>query len=324
MIFEDWRDTPIGDLAGLYEAEGRRWLDDLGWDMTPSWRIVEDARRAGHVPGLVVRRPDGGAAGWAFYLLHEGTLQIGGIVGATAAAVRRLLERILQSPEAGLARGFSGFLFPASPSLQSALERHRFLLARHLYLARPLDASTDPGAGPEPAGLRAAALAGIEPADVVRLFARAYAGRPEARCFAPDARLEQWAHYLGQLLGTPAVGRYMPAASFVLVDRDTSRALGVVVTTSLSPGTAHIAQIVVDPACRRGGLARWLLQAACNAARTTGHDRMSLLVAESNEPARALYGRFGFEQTAHFLWATRPVLARRLGAPATRQVVVGA
>lgn len=310
LTFEDWRDTPASDVEALYDLEGRRWLDQLGWDMAPSWRIVEEARRAGHVPGLVARRPDGQPAGWAFYLLHEGTLQIGGLVGDTAAAVRRLLERTLQSPEAGLARGFSGFLFPASPSLQSALERQRFLLARHLYLARPLGAG-DAEAEAGPADLRLRPLADAEPANIVRLFARAYAGRPEARCFAPDGRLDQWAHYLGQILGSPAVGRYLPDASFVVEDGADRRALGAIVTTSLSTGTAHIAQVVVDPGCRRSGVGRWLLGSARDAARSAGHDRLSLLVAESNEPARALYARDGFEPTAHFLFATRPVLARR-------------
>jgi ribosomal protein S18 acetylase RimI-like enzyme len=318
MTFEDWRDTPACDVEALYDLEGRRWLDRLGWDMAPSWRIVENARLAGHLPGLVARRPDGRPAGWVFYLLHEGILQIGGLAGDTAAAVRRLLERTLQSPEAGLARGFSGFLFPASPSLQSALERQRFLLARHLYLARLLGADgPDPEAAP--ADLRLRPLAEAEPANIVRLFARAYAGRPEARCFAPDGRLEQWAHYLGQILGSPAVGRYLASASFAIEDGPERKPVGAIVTTSLSAGTAHIAQVVVDPGCRRSGLGRWLLGAARDAARSAGHDRLTLLVAESNEPARALYAREGFEHTAHFLFATRPILARRsIGAPGRR------
>jgi ribosomal protein S18 acetylase RimI-like enzyme len=316
MKFEDWRDASAEQVAPLYGSESLRWLSALGWDLAPSWRIVEEARIAGRLPGLIVRRAGGTPIGWAFYLLHEGTLQIGGLVGDTAAAVRGLLGRILQSPEAGLARGFSCFLFPASPSLQSALERHRFFVARHLYLSRPLGEGDAGAVDALPGDLRMRPLGEADPADVVRLLARAYAGRPEARCFAPDARLEQWAHYVGQLLGTPAVGRYLPAASFVVEQKERLHPLAVIITTSLSPATAHIAQIVVDPGTRRSGLGQRLVQQACASARSAGHERMTLIVAESNGPASTLYFKNGFETAAHFLYATRPVLSRRLAAPA--------
>lgn len=320
MTFEDWRDIPPADLAPLYQAESRRWHETLGWDLAPSWAIVEEARQAGRVPGLVARNGHTVPIGWAFYVLHEGVLQVGGLVGESAAAVRGLLDRILQSPEARLARGFTGFLFPGSASVQSALERQRFLLTRHLYLERALteaDAAVTVGDGADAAPaaasghVRVLPFAQADPADVVRLMARAYAGRPEARCFAPDGRLEQWAHYVGQLLAMPAIGVYLPSASFVVKD-DGGRLLGTIVTTSLSRGTAHIAQVVVHPDCRRAGLARRLVDAACGASQAAGHSRVTLLVAESNEPARTLYARLGFAPSAHFLYATRPALARRV------------
>jgi ribosomal protein S18 acetylase RimI-like enzyme len=323
MTFDDWRDARPELLAPLYEAEGARWLSALGWDLAPSWQIVEAARQAGRLPGLVARDGEGAVAGWAFYLLHEGVLQIGGLSGQTASTVRGVLERILQSTEAALARGFSGFLFPASPSVQSALERQRFLLSRHLYLSRPLAAAGESDLPALPAGARLVPFDRLDPADVVRLLARAYAGRPEARCFAPDGRLDQWAHYVGQLLGTPAVGRYLPSASFVVEARETGQPVAVVVTTSLSAGTAHIAQVVADPTWRRSGLGRSLLSAAASAAAAAGHERLTLLVAESNEAARALYARCGFEQTAHFLYASRPALARRAAAPVRPQLAAG-
>ena len=316
MRFEDWRDVPAETVAPLYDEESRRWREALGWDLAPSWAIVEDARRAGRLPGLVARGDDGSLTGWSFYVLHEGVLQLGALNGQTAATVRGLLERAIESPEGRLARGFTGFLFPRSSSLSSALERQRFLIARHLYLAAPLGST--PGAedragqgshGSEGAGLRP--LSAVDPADVVRLVARAYAGRPEARCFAPDGRLDQWAHYVGQLLATPAIGRYLPSASLVIAPPESKRPVGAVITTSLSSDTAHIAQVVVDPDCRRSGLARQLLQAAAAGAREAGHDRLTLIVAESNEPARALYARLGFLATASFLYASRPSLTRR-------------
>ena len=311
MLIQDWRDADAADVEPLYDAELVRWRGALGWDLAPSWGIVEAGRRDGRVPGVIARQQGSRTVGWAYYLLHEGTLQIGGMTAASASVLRHLLERILQSSEARLARGFSCFLFPASSSLQSALERQRFELNRHLYMARQLTDADTAGPGDLPADLRLRPLTQVDPVEIVRLMARAYAGRPEARAFAPDARLEQWAHYVGQLLTTPAIGRYLPGASFAIERRGSAVPAAAVIATSLSADTAHIAQVVVDPACRRFGLARALLQAACGVARAGGHDQMTLLVAESNEPAWTLYGRIGFARAAHFLYGSRPPLSRR-------------
>lgn len=309
MTFDDWRDVDPAELQPLYDAESRRWSAALGWDLAPTWTIVENARRAGHVAGLLARGSGGRVAGWTFYILHEGILQIGGLVGAQASTVRALLDRAMQSPEARLARSFSAFLFPASASLPSALVRQRYAVAEHPYLLKPLVDDEAPGdLSPD---LRLRTLADVDPADVVRLLARAYAGLPEARCFAPDARLDQWARYVGQLLTTPAIGRYMPSASYAVVRRAENQLAAVVITTSLSPDTAHIAQVVVDPTCRRSGVARYALLAASAAARAAGHSRMTLIVSRDNEPARTLYGRLGFVETACFLYASRPALMRQ-------------
>jgi ribosomal protein S18 acetylase RimI-like enzyme len=138
---------------------------------------------------------------------------------------------------------------------------------------------------------------------------------PEARCFAPDGRLDQWAHYLGQLLATPACGRHLPDASFAIVHRDRREPAGAVITTAIAPDTAHIAQIVVDPAWRRAGLAAELLAASLEAVRAAGYSNLSLLVAEANAPARRLYARLGFAETASFIYASRGALTRRATPP---------
>ncbi len=325
MIFSDWRDAEAEEIGALYQWETRRWADALGWDLAGSWAIVASARRAGHVPGFIARAGDGHVAGWTFYILHEGILQLGTMVGERASVVRALLERAMQSNEARFARAFSCFLFPGSGSLPAALARQRFAIAQHPYMVMPL-ASEEPGAtapesavagGGESDHEQIAAefcvrpLAEVDPADVVRLMARAYAGLPEARCFAPDLRLEQWARYVGQLLATPAIGRYMASASFAVERRCAKQLQGAIITTSLSNSTAHVAQIVVDPGCRRSGLARRLIAAACAESRRLGHSHMSLVVSGTNEPAKSLYTRLGFCPVTNFIYASRSALMRQ-------------
>lgn len=317
MTLQDWRDLEPGELDAVYQAECRRYRAALGWDLEPSCRIIEEARCSGRLPGLVVRDGRGAIAGWTYFIVHEGILQIGGLVADRAARVRRMLDRVLQSPEANFARALTAFVFPASSSLQAAFERQRFGVERHAYLSRPIAGgpfaeSVRKGLAPE---FRLRRLMEVDPAEVVRLVARAYHGMAEARCFAPDGRLDQWAHYLGQLLATPACGRYLPGASFAVEHRDTRDLAGAVITTAIGPETAHIAQIVVNPAYRRAGLAAELVAATLESARVDGYPNLSLIVAEANAPARRLYARLGFSETASFIFASRGALTRRATPP---------
>lgn len=308
MPVADWREVDDAAIARAFDLEARRWGQGLGWDYEPTRRIAEGARQAGTLPGFVVIDDRTGAiAGWTFFLLHQGALQIGALVADRADVIRALLEAVLGSPEASLARRYQVFTFPVNASLDAALERRRFVVEPYRYLARALDSATEEAArpGPVPVSLGDADL----PA-AARLLARAYAGAPSARAFAPGGRLDEWAHYVGQLRHTDACGSWMARASVAIHDRDASRLLACVVTTRLSADTAHVAQIVVDPACRGQGLAAHLLDVAAREAAQAGATRLTLLVADGNAGARALYDRLGFVERATFTFADRPRLAR--------------
>src|ERR1019366_9686487 len=76
----DWRFLTPGEAAGLLDAEAARWLWALHWDTRVSHKRIESARRAGTLPGLVVRDEHGAVRGWTFFLIHDGVLQIGAFV----------------------------------------------------------------------------------------------------------------------------------------------------------------------------------------------------------------------------------------------------
>jgi len=64
------------------------------------------------------------------------------------------------------------------------------------------------------------------------------------------------------------------------------------------PSNAHVLEIqglAVDPAHQRQGVARMLIAAAIEAARSRGARRLRLRVLEPNAAARALYAACGFE-----------------------------
>jgi ribosomal protein S18 acetylase RimI-like enzyme len=68
----------------------------------------------------------------------------------------------------------------------------------------------------------------------------------------------------------------------------------------VEPGREHERQLVgmwVAPEARRTGVAPALVRAVCAAAAAEGAARLTLFVAEGNEPARRLYERLGFRRT---------------------------
>jgi GNAT superfamily N-acetyltransferase len=274
--------------------------------MGPSFKAVELARQRGDLAGLLLKDRHDRPSGWAFYLLSNRLLQIGGLHAASAGGLRVLLDGVLASTEATLAQGVSCFLESSTSSLPSALTRLRFELLRHDYLEATLGT---PWKASGVAGLRL--LVREDAPELVRLLARTYAGTPAARMFAPNARLDEWAQYVAQLLSGPAVGIWQPNQSFVVPGED-GRLIGAIVTTEVARGISHVAQVVVDPQRHRGGIGRALMAAAAGAATAEGAKRVTLMVEDTNAAARALYASLGFAPRGQFLFGRRGPVPRTL------------
>ena len=268
MKATDWRELGPDRVAPLYAAESARWAGLLDWDSPANWLLIEAARANGTLPGYVVLDRTRAVAGWAFYYLHEEVLQIGGLTGRTASVARCLLDAILRSPEAARAQHVSCFVLPDRPA-SSAFVQRRFDALRFLYLRRPvgetqLAASSTAGPMPMPSlteSTRVRPWHADDAPDTVRLLALAYGSTTAARCFAPGDRLNGWVHYVRQLIRTPACGVLLPTCSFSACAPDGSLC-GVVLTTSIGPSVAHVAQLVVSPGHARQGIGRRLLDRA--------------------------------------------------------------
>jgi ribosomal protein S18 acetylase RimI-like enzyme len=322
---DDWRHAPADQLAQLFEAERSRWIDALHWDTGATLQSLEEARASGHAAGLLAHDAAGRIAGWTYYLLQNRRLQIGGLVADSGEVTRQLLDGVLKAPEADMASEVLCFAFPASNSLEGALARRRFDVRKYFYLRKTLSPQTPVATDASGLADQLRPWAEGDGVDTVRLMARAYAGVPGARSFAPNGKLEEWAHYLAQLIKTPACGRFLSEASLSAQHPADDRLRGVVLTTALQRDTAHVAQIAIDPAWRRRGLARALMQAAVQRAAAAGYWRMTLLVAEENTAARDLYASLGFEPHGHFLYATRSAPNRLRGQrPAASRTLVAA
>lgn len=304
MQYEDWRLATPAEVAPLLSGEGERWVTDLGWDIAAGLKAAEEGRRSGRIPGFIARAADGGCAGFTFFSVDRGILSLGMLTGERADVVRALLDLALDSPEASFARRYQGFLFPRSPVLAVALTRRRFTLAAQRFLALTNLGGSAEGSGPGRAWREE------DLPNVVRLLARAYAGTPASAAFAPEGRLDEWMAYLGQLTRAAACGTFLPGASVVVPGERADRPAAAVLVTRTSPAVWHVAQIAVDPANRRQGLARRLVQSVREAAGAAGAREVTLVVDERNDAARALYASMGFDERATLLFGSRPRLTR--------------
>jgi ribosomal protein S18 acetylase RimI-like enzyme len=295
---EDWRRFDSRQITPLVDAEAREWQSDLGWDVRDAWRAIEPARAAGHLPGLVVRGLDGGVAAWSCFLLHRHTLQVAMIVADAPENAAVIVEGILASPEAQRAATQTICIRDAAPGIRGVLLTRGFDVATYRYLRVPLDV---PGTVESPCRPWE-----IEDApSMSRLCARAYADTSEVRAFAPHGTLDEWHEYIATLVTGPGCGDFMRSASFTIPGRHPRRIEGGVITTALSPTTAHVAQVAVDPDSRGCGYGRALVSSAMTAAASAGYHDMTLLVAETNSRAASLYEDLGFVDRSTFVVAVR-------------------
>lgn len=305
MLYEDWRQAAPAEVAPLFARECDRWLSALSWDIAPALALAEQGRRTGRLPGFLARAADGACVGWTFFSVDRGTLSIGMLTGERADVVRELLDRVIEAPEAAYGRRYQGFLFPRNAAVAVAMTRRRFTVDPQLLLARQLpspraEATSQPGRAWREDDLPS----------VVRLLARAYAGTPTAQAFAPGGRLEEWVDYLGQIVKASACGGFLPDVSLVVDAGRLDQPVAAILTTTTAPGVWHVAQVAVDPAQRRAGLARGLVTQVLTSAAAAGAREVTLVVDQRNDAARALYARLGFVERAQLLFGSRPRLTR--------------
>jgi ribosomal protein S18 acetylase RimI-like enzyme len=292
----DWRDVPEPIVAPLYRAEAERWASTLEWDAASGLREVERGRQLRTVSGFVALDERREVAGWTFYLVHEGVLQIGGFVSSSEACTTALLAAVLRDPEAAGADVVTLFVFSDAPGLVQAARDHRLAVSRYWYLAREVDP------GRRVASHDARKWRVDDAPATVDLLMRAYGASDGSRPFAPRGQRPDWELYVKQIIEARGCGTIMPEASFC-VPAGPGRLAAVALVSRIGPHTGHLVQLAVDPQFQRRGIGSSLVESACYAVALAGCRKMTLLVAGQDRRARALYDGAGFESVASFVAA---------------------
>ena len=306
MSLFDWRDVNAALLTPVWAEQSARWSQRLFWDAQANWAQVEAERLAGRLPGMVLLEGREVAA-WTFFLVHQGTLQIGGFESSSSSATRTLLDAVLQAVAPELSpSGAMLFAFSGAPGLVPALVARGFDTERYEYLVRETGV-VRPSRPDAPWVMQAAV-------ELPSLLARSYGPPVATRPFVRHGTMDEWREYAAQLLGSIGCGAFEPMLSASSIGDD-GRLNGAIVTTIIGPGTAHIAQVAVDPAQRGSGLAGRMLDSVVERVRADGLDRVTLLVSERNTAARRLYDHRGFHEAATFVAAGRAAANLDLRTP---------
>jgi ribosomal protein S18 acetylase RimI-like enzyme len=317
MIVLDWRGASPGVVAAVFERERERWLQLLHWDPARAFREVEQARTTWGLPGLIALDDQGRALGSIFYLPDSNRFDIGGVTADSAAVTAALLDSVMARAASEAVDEVRCFVFESAPNLGRELTCRGFHVERYLYLSAALCRTglcvPDDSAGhdgrpvvvgdaiPAPPPLKTDTWHPADVTAIAALLQQSY-DRDSGRIFAPQGTPEEWERYLRNLVEHGACGDLNTSASRIL--RVAGQVVAAAVVTSAAPRTAHLAQFAVHPVAQGKGLARAVLREVWLAAAQHGFEKATLLVAESNRRARALYASLGLRPVATFLAAS--------------------
>jgi ribosomal protein S18 acetylase RimI-like enzyme len=127
---------------------------------------------------------------------------------------------------------------------------------------------------------------------------RSFVGSRDAEMSDCYRTLEGCESFIEGVLLRNGCGTYEPRASFVAVEE--GAALGVVLSSRISPTIGHVVQISVDPAAQRRGIGTGLMGAAAGALRRQGFTHLSLSVTVGNTVARSWYLALGMRPIKDF------------------------
>ncbi|HXE64809.1 MAG TPA: GNAT family N-acetyltransferase [Bryobacteraceae bacterium] len=301
----DLRRVPVRDLEPLLADEVEEWRRELAWDFEPSAALVRRYAGSGSLGGaaLVI---NGQVAGYGYAVLEEPRGIIGDLYlrpqmrdpGAEAELFRSLLDALAATPRVSRMESQLMLLRPETAELIRSTGRPVRTFARRLMIrdeASPL----------APAGLPEGRFRFNPWEDSFLhlaggIIAGSYKGQTDSDINSQYRSPAGARRFLGNIVEFPGCGLFHAPASFVVFDRHSGEAVGMVLASFVAEEAGHISQLCVVPGLRGAGLGRELLRRSDDVLRGNGARLVSLTVTESNAGAIALYQRSGFRSVRSF------------------------
>ncbi|HUZ80594.1 MAG TPA: GNAT family N-acetyltransferase [Thermoplasmata archaeon] len=156
----------------------------------------------------------------------------------------------------------------------------------------PEDAAVEPRL---PTGLRTVPVRDVSLEALADLDCRAFRHTEDSELFGTDPA--DYRRVLEELFDS-RLGRFLEEASVAVINQEGTAVYAALITSEQSPRQATYLDLMVDPERQRAGLGTFLVRWGFRTLRALGYGSVRLWVTASNAPARALYERTGFRQTA--------------------------
>lgn len=294
-------------MEALLADEGRVWSEDLLWDYSATAamirRFLESRALAGYAS--IEQRQ---ATGFAFYVYEGGKGLIGDLFVRPAfrrdAVYSRLLTSTLETLEAtpGIRRVEAQLLHADTSTVRGLFRARGYLCHDRSFLKLELAGSRNAGNLSDPHDFLIADWEASKFLESANLITRAYAGHID--CEVSDQyRTQSGAlRFLDNIIHYPGCGEFLPAASQLAypAERTDGTPCGMILTSVVSPGVAHITQLCVAPESQGRKLGKALLDRALSTLATKGFRAVTLTATDANETAMQLYRRQGFTSMLRF------------------------
>lgn len=299
----DLRRIPSRKLQPLFDEEGRRWIEELHWDYSPSLELIRNFIDSHSLLGYAAWQ-NGEPAGYGFYVLEDHKGLIGSLYVSSrfpqAEVARLLLREILatlrNTPHVDRVEAQ---LMPSGTDLDPVLAGENFRLYHRQFMLLGLGAGKSDGAKPL-AGLRLEPWSDRWAVPAGRLIRLAYENHVDGEIndqYCSEAGANR---FLRNIVFLRGCGEFLSQASFVVSDPRSDVPVGLVLTSMVAPAVAHTTQICVLPGYQGRGLGRRLLEGSVDALGRLGFTNLSLTVTSANRRAVTLYERMGFRTIRRF------------------------
>jgi ribosomal protein S18 acetylase RimI-like enzyme len=323
MKIVDLREVHARALEGLFDEQARFWRDVFLWDYRPALDMIRRFVGTRSLEGYAVMEGDEAVA-YGFYVLEDRKGLIGDFFVSPRFSQRDvacpLLTRILASLQSvpWISR-IETHIMPLETDMLQFLAQRDFSLYERQFmrldlaqkLATPGTGASDgtPRDAPDAPKLEPTVKSGAfvverwndhDANGVARLIELAYATHVDSQINDQYSSEAGAHHFLRNITQTLACGEFLRDASFVLRPRGESQPTGVVLTSRVDDGVAHITQICVMPGYQRNGIGRILMDASVGALQARRYRSLTLTVTSANQTAVRLYEILGFHTLRKF------------------------
>jgi len=290
-------------LEPIWSEEQKYWNEWLFWDSEPATALVRAAVRRQRLPGKAMLA-GGKVVGSGYYLIDRHRAVIGSFTLTREACTPVLVATLAQSllsaveTEPEVCRIETQFVPFELPSLRETFLAAGFREFERMFLRNDLTSGQETASGHvefrfEPWSASYADRAAA-------LMQQAHLGSVDAEMNEMYRTREGCRSLLDSIIAQHGCGRLVPAASYVLRRPRAQVLSGFMLTTEISTGHAHLAQVAVSPSAQGLGLGKLLLGRAIEALARAGYRTVSLMVSETNQRALSLYESMGFRPVLDF------------------------